>query len=51
MTGQFTVYAKLLYDDMTGLVQGEQYDVRIVPYVLYFHRGYAIHGTYWHGQF
>ncbi len=51
VTGRFTVYAKLLYDDMTGQAQGEEYDVRKVPYVLYFHRGYAIHGTYWHDQF
>ncbi len=50
-TGSFSVYGKLLYDDMTGDLQGEEYDVRKVPYVLYFHLGYAIHGTYWHDQF
>jgi hypothetical protein len=49
--GNYAVYAKLLYDDMTGNLQGEEYDVRKVPYVLYFHLGYAIHGTYWHQRF
>ena len=49
--GTFYVYAKLLYDDMTGNQQGEEYDVRKVPYVQYFHRGYALHGTYWHNRF
>jgi len=36
---------------MTGNLQGEEYDVRKVPYVMYFHLGYAIHGTYWHDRF
>jgi hypothetical protein len=49
--GSFHVYAKLLYDDMTGTLQGEEYDVRKVPYVMYFHEGYALHGTYWHDLF
>ena len=49
--GTYNVYAKLLYDDMTGNLQGEEYDVRKVPYVLYFHLGFAIHGTYWHNDF
>jgi hypothetical protein len=49
--GTYAVYAKLLYDDMTGNLQGEEYDVRKVPYVMYFHQGYAIHGTYWHNEF
>ena len=50
-TGTFYVYAKLLYDDMTGNLQGEEYDVRKVPYVQYFNQGYALHGTYWHNRF
>ncbi len=49
--GTYYVYAKLLYDDMTGNQQGEEYDVRKVPYVQYFHRGFALHGTYWHNRF
>lgn len=49
--GTYAVYGKYLYDDMTGDLQGEEYDVRKVPYVMYFHQGYALHGTYWHNQF
>lgn len=49
--GTFRVYGKLLYDDMTGNLQGEEYDVRKVPYVMYFYQGYALHGTYWHDLF
>lgn len=49
--GNYSVYGKLLYDDMSGNLQGEEYDVRKVPYVQYFHKGYALHGTYWHNQF
>ena len=49
--GTFYVYAKLLYDDMTGALQGEEYDVRKVPFVQYFNQGFALHGTYWHNQF
>lgn len=49
--GTYAVYGKLLYDDMTGDLQGEEYDVRKVPYVMYFTGGFAIHGTYWHNQF
>lgn len=51
VTGEFQVYAKLLYDDMSGNLRGEEYDVRKVPYVLYFYQGFAIHGTYWHDEF
>lgn len=49
--GTFAIYAKFLYDDMTGRLQGEEYDVRKVPFAQYFHQGYALHGTYWHHQF
>ncbi len=49
--GTFNIYAKLLYDDMTGTLRGEEYDVRKVPFVQYFTQGYALHGTYWHNQF
>ncbi|MGA9378208.1 MAG: L,D-transpeptidase, partial [Phormidium sp.] len=27
------------------------YDVPNVPHTMYFHRGYAIHGAYWHNRF
>ena len=27
------------------------YVVERVPWTLFFHAGYAVHGTYWHDQF
>ncbi|MEN4042749.1 MAG: L,D-transpeptidase family protein [Anaerolineaceae bacterium] len=45
--GQFHIWVKLLYDDM----RGPGYDLRDVPYVMYFHKGYGLHGTYWHNDF
>ncbi len=32
-------------------MQGYDYDVPDVPYTMYYHRGYAIHGAYWHHRF
>jgi lipoprotein-anchoring transpeptidase ErfK/SrfK len=45
--GQFRVWIKLRYDDMAG----PGYYLRDVPYVMYFHRDYGLHGTYWHNNF
>jgi lipoprotein-anchoring transpeptidase ErfK/SrfK len=45
--GQFHIYLKFRYDDMAG----PGYYLRDVPYVMYFYRGYGIHGTYWHDNF
>ena len=32
-------------------MQGDDYDVPDVPYVMYYSGHYAIHGTYWHRNF
>lgn len=45
--GQFRIYVKYVYDDMTG----PGYNLPNVPYVMYFHAGYSLHGTYWHSNF
>ena len=45
--GMFRIYLKLRYDDM----RGPDYYLRSVPYTMYFHRGYGLHGTYWHSNF
>lgn len=45
--GDFQVYYKLESQRMTG----PGYDLPGVPWVMYFHRGYALHGTYWHNNF
>jgi len=47
ITGQYRIYVKYRFDDM----QGPGYFLPNVPYVLYFHDGYGIHGTYWHNNF
>lgn len=45
--GVFTIQSKLEIDRMIG----EDYNVPDVPFVMYYHGGYAIHGTYWHNNF
>lgn len=45
--GDYKVYLK--YESQT--MSGPGYNLPGVPYVLYFHRGYSLHGTYWHSNF
>jgi len=45
--GQFRIWIKLRYDDMAGL----DYYIEDVPFVMYFHEGYGLHGVTWHGNF
>jgi lipoprotein-anchoring transpeptidase ErfK/SrfK len=47
VSGQFRVYTKLYATDMAG----PGYYLPDVPYTMYYYRGYAIHGTYWHSNF
>jgi len=47
VTGQYNVYVKYVAADMSG----PGYYLPSVPYVMYFYRGYGIHGTYWHNNF
>jgi lipoprotein-anchoring transpeptidase ErfK/SrfK len=46
-TGQFRIWIKFLTDDM----EGPSYYIEDVPYVMYFHKGYGLHGVTWHGNF
>lgn len=46
-TGQYHIWIKLRYDDMSG----PGYYLPNVPYVMYFHGGYGLHGTTWHANF
>ena len=32
-------------------MSGPGYNLPNVPWTMYFHGGYAIHGTYWHNNF
>lgn len=52
-TGIFYPWTKLRFDRMIGgsRYYGTYYDLPNVPYVVYFYKGYAIHGTYWHSNF
>ncbi len=45
--GDYNIYVKYVADDMSG----PDYFLPQVPYTMYFYRGYAIHGTYWHNSF
>jgi lipoprotein-anchoring transpeptidase ErfK/SrfK len=47
VVGQFHIYWKLSSTDMAG----PGYYLPGVPYTMYFYRGYALHGTYWHNNF
>ena len=47
VVGTFRVYVKYVSTRM----RGPGYDLPNVPYTMYFYRGYAIHGTYWHDNF
>lgn len=47
VTGTFKIYVKLRYTDMSG----PDYYLPDVPYVMYFYKGYGLHGTYWHNNF
>lgn len=47
VTGTFKIYARYLYADM----HGPGYFLPDVPYVMYFHKSYGVHGTYWHNNF
>jgi lipoprotein-anchoring transpeptidase ErfK/SrfK len=47
VTGQYRIYVKYRYADMSG----PGYYLPDVPYVMYFYKGYGLHGTYWHNNF
>ncbi len=47
VTGDYAIYVKYRYARMIG----PGYDLPNVPYVMYFYRGYGLHGTYWHNNF
>jgi LysM repeat protein len=47
VVGRFKINTKLTSTRM----RGPGYDLPNVPYTMYFYKGYAIHGTYWHNNF
>ncbi|MHC5595963.1 MAG: L,D-transpeptidase [Nostoc sp.] len=45
--GRFWINSKY----RTHRMRGRDYNIPDVPYTMYFYRGYAIHGAYWHKRF
>lgn len=49
--GQFLIHTKHVTTTMAGSEVGDEFDLREVPYVQYFHQGFALHAAYWHDGF
>ncbi|MGC4063183.1 MAG: L,D-transpeptidase [Polyangiaceae bacterium] len=49
--GIFRIHTKYLSATMSSDEAGEEFELRDVPYVQYFEKGYALHGAYWHDRF
>lgn len=50
--GTFMVHSKHLTATMNGSEdRADSYALEDVPFVQYFHGGYALHGAYWHDEF
>jgi len=47
VTGNYHVYER----HFKGNMWGPGYFLPDVPYIMYFFKGYALHGTYWHSNF
>jgi hypothetical protein len=53
-TGTFRIWVKLRTSDMNNfeVVEArENYAIEAVPWVMFFQRGYGLHGTFWHQRF
>jgi hypothetical protein len=50
--GTFMIRAKHVSGTMDGEESSDEaFDLRDVPYIQYFHEGYALHAAYWHDDF
>jgi len=50
--GTFMIHEKSISSTMDGEEdRADSYDLQDVPFVQYFHRGFALHGAYWHEEF
>ncbi len=47
LTGQYRIYVKYTATPMSG----PGYYLPGVPFTMYYYKGYALHGTYWHNNF
>jgi hypothetical protein len=50
--GTFMIYQKEVSSTMDGDEdRSDSFNLHDVPFVQYFNKGYALHGTYWHDEF
>lgn len=49
--GVFRIHTKHITRTMAGPEADDPYDLRDVPYIQYFHEGYALHAAFWHDGF
>ena len=49
--GIFKIFEKHVTVTMDGDEASDSFDLRDVPFVQYFHKGYALHAAYWHDDF
>lgn len=50
--GTFMIFEKSVSSTMDGEQdRNDSFDLRDVPFVQYFHKGFALHGAYWHDEF
>ncbi len=51
--GDFRIRVKIRLDKMEGgsRAKGDYYRLENVPYIMYYYKAYALHGTYWHMNF
>ncbi len=52
--GEHRIWVKLQSTDMDNLEDedaGRYYAMQAVPWVMFFQKGYGLHGTYWHDSF
>jgi hypothetical protein len=49
--GSFRIYQKHVTSTMDSDVADEEFELRDVPWVMYFKGGFALHGAYWHDDF
>lgn len=53
ITGEFRIWIKFQYANMSGGEKGTKsyYFLPNVPYIMYYHKSYGLHGAYWHTKF
>jgi len=51
--GEYRIQSKIKYTRMKGgsKEKGTFYDLPNVPFTMFFHKGYGLHGAYWHNNF